>query len=296
MFDFRLKVFHVVAKRLNFTRAAEELFITQPAVSKHIHEIEAYYRTKLFERNGTRIKLTPAGKVLMKYTEQLQNIYRNIDLELGALSKDVRGELRIGASTTVANYFLPGYLASFRQKYPDVNVQLTAQNTEHIENLLSEGRIDAGIVEGQSKRQHIKYTALVKDEIVLCTRTNNPAIRKTQIALSELEKLPLVVREPGSGSLEVIISALKNAGVNFNSLKIEMELENTESIKQYLLHSNAFAFLSVHAVFDRLKSGELKIMDLKGLEIERYFYLITPQGDNNPLLEFFHRHLSSDNL
>lgn len=296
MFDFRLKVFHVVAKRLNFTRAAEELFITQPAVSKHIHEIEAHYKTKLFERNGTRIRLTPAGKLLLEYTEQLNNIYRNIEVELAALSESIRGELRIGASTTVAHYFLPGFLASFRQKYPDVKLSLTAHNTEYIENLLSDGRIDAGIVEGQSKRQHIRYSAVAKDEIVLCTRTDNPAAAQNQVELSELEKLPLVVREPGSGSLEVIVSALRKSGVNFWQLHVEIELENTESIKQYLLNSNAFAFLSVHSIFDRLKSGELKIIDLKGLEIERSFYFITQQGDNNSLPELFYRHLSSDNL
>ncbi len=125
MFDFRLKVFYTVARRLNFTKAAEELFITQPAVTKHIHEIETYYKTQLFHRNGTKIKLTPAGTALLEHAEQLFNIYRNIEFELAAINENVKGSIRIGASTTVAQYVLPKYLASFKQKFPDIKIELT---------------------------------------------------------------------------------------------------------------------------------------------------------------------------
>ncbi len=296
MFDLRLKVFYIVAKRLNFTKAANELFITQPAVSKHIHEIETFYRVKLFERNGTRIKLTQAGILLLKQTENLINIYRNIDFELAALSKNVKGTFKIGASTTVSQYFLPKYLASFKQQFPDVKISLTSNNTEHIENLLTENKIDLGIVEGQSKRKYIKYISFVKDEIVLCTRTANPTIKKTVINLDDLYKLPIVVREPGSGSLEVIAAALKKAGVDFSQLNIDMVLENIASIKSYLLNSNSFAFLSVHAVYKELKAGELKIIDVKKLDIERYFYFITQQGDVHYLQDIFLKHLFSNNF
>ena len=177
MFDFRLKVFHTVAKRLNFTKAAEELFITQPAVSKHIHEVESFYKCKLFERNGTKIKLTVAGATLLNYTESIFSIYREIEFDLAALNESVKGAIKLGASTTVAQYVLPKYLALFRQKFPDIHTELTDGNTEHIENLLTENNIDLGIVEGQSKRQHIKYIPFIKDEIVLCTSTANKTIK-----------------------------------------------------------------------------------------------------------------------
>lgn len=296
MFDFRLKVFYIVARRLNFTKAAEELFITQPAVSKHIHEIEAFYKTKLFDRNGTKIKITQAGSILLKHIEELLNIHRNIDFELSALAKHVKGSLRIGASTTVAHYFLPKYLASFRQQFPDIKVSLTSNNTEAIENLLIENKIDLGLVEGQSKRPHIKYTPFIKDEIVLCTSSNNPMAKKPLITLNELQKLPIILREPGSGSLEVVASALKHVGMNLSQLSKDMELESTESIKAYLLHSGAFAFLSIHAILKELKSGELKVIDIKGLDIARAFYFINQQGDANDLLEIFVKHLSSYNF
>lgn len=296
MSDFRLKVFYTVAKRLNFTKAAEELFISQPAVTKHIQEIESFYKCKLFERNGTKIKLTAAGETLFKHAENILNIYRDIEFDLAALNERVKGAIKIGASTTVAQYVLPQYLALFKKRFPEIHIELTDGNTEHIENLLADNKIDLGIVEGQSRRQNIKYTPFIKDEIVLCTNITNKTIKKQTIGLSELQKLPLVVREQGSGSLEVIISALKNAKVKFSQLNIELILESSESIKSYLLHSNAFAFLSVHSVFKELKNNELKIIDIKDLNIERYFYFIIQQGGSNHLQELFLKFMSRNNL
>ncbi|MNK22111.1 HTH-type transcriptional regulator CysL [compost metagenome] len=295
MFDFRLKVFYIVAKRLNFTRAAEELFITQPAVTKHIQEIEAFYKTRLFDRNGTKIKITQAGNILLKHAEALINIHRNIDFELSTLAKNIKGTLRMGASTTIAQYFLPKYLATFRQQFPDITVSLKSNNTEAIENLLIDNKIDLGLVEGQSKRPHIKYTPFVQDEIVLCTSNTNPMAKKATISLSDLQKLPLVLREPGSGSLEVVAAALKNAGLSLSQLNRDLELESAESIKAYLLNTNAFAFLSIHAILKELKSGELKVVDVKGLDITRVFYFITQQGDTPDLHEIFIKHLASHN-
>lgn len=296
MFDFRLKVFYTVAKRLNFTKAAEELFITQPAVSKHIHEAETYYKCKLFERNGTKIKLTPEGLLLLKHTDELFNIYRNIEYEIAEINQNKKGTLRLGASTTVAQYFLPKYLALFKKKYSDIRLELTTNNTECVENLLTENKIDLGIVEGQSRRHQIKYTPIIKDKLVLCTSSNNKTIKTFNISLSELKKLPLVIREQGSGSLEVIKLALKKAGVSFSQLNIELVLESSESIKSYLINSGSFAFLSNHAITKELKNNELKIIEIKSLNIQRYFYFITPQGDKHHLKDLFVKFILSNNF
>ncbi|WP_118974767.1 LysR substrate-binding domain-containing protein [Taibaiella koreensis] len=293
MFDFRLKVFKVAAQRLSFTRAAEELFISQPAVSKHIHEIESHYKVRLFDRNGTRIGLTPAGRLLSDHVERLSRIYDDIDLEMAALSDDVGGMLRIGASTTVAQYYLPRYLASFKKKFPEVKVTLTVNNTETVEHLLGEGKIDMGIVEGESRRQHITYTSIAKDELVLCCRTGNPFVKKPVIRPEELKSLPFVMREAGSGSLDVVFRALRKNGINPSALTIALELQSTESIKSYLVHSDAFAFLSIHAILRELRENELQIIDIKGIDIDRSFFLVTPHGDVNRLRELFFRHIQS---
>lgn len=296
MFDFRLKVFYTVAKRLNFTKAAEEMFITQPAVTKHIREIENYYKCKLFDRNGTKIKLTAAGINLLNHTEKIIKIHRDIDFDLAAINENVKGTLILGASTTVSRYVLPKYLAIFKQKFPDINIELIDGNTEHIENLLAINKIDIGIVEGQSKRQQIKYNQFLKDEIVLCTSSANKTVNKSIITVNELQKLPLIVREQGSGSLEVVTSELKKMNVKLSQLNIETVLESSESIKTYLLHSNTYAFLSIHSVFRELKSNELKIIDIKDLNIERFFYIIVQQGDTQQLKEYFLRFLQSNNF
>ncbi len=293
MFDFKLKVFYRAAKRLNFTKAAEELFISQPAVTKHIHEIEQFYKVKLFQRNGTKIKLTQAGLILFKHVEELFRIHREIDFDLTALTENIRGTIRLGASTTVAQYILPKYLAKFKQKYPDIKIELATKNTEHIEQLLEEDKIDLGIIEGHSKRQHLKYIPLTKDELVLCTGIDNPLVGMSTITLKNLLQLPVVIREQGSGSLEVIAAALKKAGIKLTQLNVELVLESTESIKNYLLSSNSFAFLSVHSIVKELKNKELRIVDIKDFTAERFFYFITPQGNNSQAQKSFLKFMSS---
>ena len=141
MFDFRLKVFQTVASRLNFTKAAAELYITQPAVTKHIHELEHHFKVKLFERNGSRIKLTPAGEALLSLTEQLFSVYRNLEFEMNHFAQRHKGKLRLGASTTVAQYVLPPVLAAFHKKFSEVQITLITNNTEQVENALKNNEI-----------------------------------------------------------------------------------------------------------------------------------------------------------
>lgn len=287
MFDFRLHVFHTVAIRLNFTKAAEELFITQPAVTKHIQEIEKHFKVKLFERNGTRIKLTAAGETLFQYTKQLFTLYRNLEYDLNSFTQQQTGKLRIGASTTVAQYVLPPVLADFHKKFKDIKVTLTTGNSEHVEQALQQKNIDLGIVEGQSKSQVFKYTEFLKDELVLVANSNHPQAKKSAIKLEELLKIPLLLREPGSGTLEVIAHSLKPLGIKISRLKTEMHLGSTEAIKLYLLNSNAMAFLSVHSILKELQQKEVCIIDVKGLNIERNFYFIRQHGNAESLADLF---------
>lgn len=285
--DFRLQVFQAVAKRLNFTKAAEELFITQPAVTKHIHELEHQFKVKLFDRNGSRIKLTKAGETLLQHTELLFGVYRNLEFEMSNLIHQHNGKLKIGASTTVAQYVLPPVLAEFHKKFPDIKIDLIANNTEVIETALKNKQIDLGIIEGLSKKASIKYTEFIKDEIVLVASTQNTFAKKKHIPTKDLLSIPLLMREPGSGTLEVIAHSLKAFNIKLRDLKIEMQLAGTESIKAYLAHSNCMAFLSRHSIINEIQRNELQIIPVKDLKIERFFYFIQLQGRNNNLPELF---------
>ena len=291
--DFRLKVFYTVALRLNFTKAATELYISQPAVSKHIQELEETYKTKLFERNGSKIALTPAGEILLKHTKNIFEIYREIDFDMSSFSKERQGLLRLGASTTISQYIISPVLARFHQKQKDIKVNLLNGNTEQIENALINKEIEIGIVEGQSKNQSIKYIPFLKDELVLVCNTKNPFVKQNEISLDDLKTMKFVTRERGSGTLEVIEYALKQVDFKITDLQIEMQLGSTESIKSYLLNSDCFAFMSIHAVDKELKNNELIVLDVEKLSIERYFYIITLLGKPDSLSDLFIQNISS---
>ena len=287
MFDFRLKVFHTVAKRLNFTKAAEELCITQPAVSKHIQEIESSFKVRLFERNGSKISLTQAGEILLLYSNQVFELYNRLEFDLHALTESHKGRLRIGASTTIAQYALPPLLADFHKRYKDLHVSLTINNTEQIEQALKNKDIDFGIVEGQAKNTFFKYSEFVRDQIVLVAASDHPLAKAKEMTTEQLLQVPLLLREPGSGTLEVIAHALKPHHIKISDLQCEMQLGSTESIKSYLLHSGCLAFLSVCSISKELKNKELAIIDLKGLDIQRAFRFIQLHGDTEGLPEVF---------
>lgn len=287
MSDFRLQVFYTVAKRLSFTKAAEELFITQPAITKHIREMERQYKVRLFERNGNSILLTDAGNLLLQYAEKIFEIYRDIEFELNGLKRQYKGRLRIGASTTMAQYILPPLLADFHNKFKDVKISLFTENTREIENALTQKEIDLGIIEGKLRNKSFKYTQFLKDEIVLIASANHTKAKKSFLKIEELLKMPLLLREQGSGTLEVLNHALQKAGVRMSQLQVEMRMNSSESIKRYLLNSNCMAFLSIHSVLKELESKTLAVIDVKGLNIERYFYIIHPHGEPNGLCDLF---------
>ena len=291
--DFRLKVFYTVAKRLSFTKAATELFITQPAISKHIQELEEQYKIKLFDRNGSKIALTTAGEILLKHTKNIFEVYREIDFDMSTLINQRSGVLRLGASTTISQYIIPPLLARFHQKLRDVKVSLLNGNTEQIENALLKQEIEIGIVEGQSKNKSIKYTAFLKDELVLVCKSSNALARLDQVTQEDLKKMHFLMREQGSGTREVIGHALKPFKIKVSELKMEMQLGSTESIKSYLMNSDCVAFISIHAIEKELKNNELLILDIKDLIIERYFYVITLQGKTDSLADLFINNISN---
>ncbi|MEN4762770.1 LysR family transcriptional regulator [Chryseobacterium sp. C39-AII1] len=286
MFDYRLKVFHTVASRSSFTKASEELNISQPAVTKHIKEIENQLNTKLFDRKGTSIQLTQSGKILFEYAEKIRNIYRDLEFEINQINQQHKGKLIIGASTTVAQYILPEILAKFNSYYKDIKIELITHNTEIISELLKEGKIDLGIIEGESQSNYFDYQIFKPDEIVLVAKSNHSLANKT-LNLKDLYDLELIFREQGSGSLEFIQNRLKEKGINIENLNIVMQLGSSESIKNYLLHSDTLAFLSISTVLNELKNNQLTIIDIKNFSIERNFRFILPKGEQSELIRLF---------
>lgn len=289
MEDFRLKVFASVAKNQSFTKAANELYISQPAITKHIKLLEDTLGVRLFDRKGNTVLLTPAGTILLRYAHEIFTIYQNIHYELGTLNDQPAGEFRLGASTTIAQYLLSPILASFYEKFPHIKLSLLNGNTEMVENAVLAKEISLGIGEGKRHHSSLKYVDFTSDELVLVTHATSRFANLSSIDLAELMALPLVLRERGSGSLEVIESALRDRQIKLSALPVVMHLGSTESIKSFLENSNSVAFLSVRAVQKEMQRGDLKRININKFQILRKFSFIHLQGQPATISTIFMR-------
>lgn len=278
MDDFRLRVFITAAKTLNFTKCAEQLYISQPAVSKHIGELESRYKVQLFERSGSRLALTEAGRVMLEHAERIADGYRRLQYEMDLFTDRLGGELKVGASTTIAQYVLPQVLARFTARFPEVKVSLASGNSEQVEAALARHDTDLGLVESSARHPGFHYEPFIPDELVLIASTKGRYGRCDQVTLAELQTVPLVLRESGSGTLEVISKYLAAADVRLASLRVVMQLGSTESIKSFVRNSDAMAIVSVASIVDELRSGELRIIDIEGCTIRREFSFCWPEG------------------
>lgn len=291
--DFRLNVFISVARNLNFTRAADELHISQPAISRHIQELESAYGTQLFERSRGKISLTPSGKIFLKHAETIIEGYKALKFEMNLLNGNFTGELRVGASTTIAQYLLPSVLAKFISMYPDIHLSVITGNTKQIEEALEEHNIDIGLIEGNHRKQTLHYIPFKKDELVLITNSRNKTAE--EITLDELTRLPLVLRESGSGTLDVIEETLLAHGKKIDGMNVLFQLGNTESIKLFLENnSSVFAIVSIAAVTKELIRNTLKVVELKDLEFHREFAFVLILGTPNEIQSTFMRFLNNN--
>ena len=274
--DFRLKVFHSVACNLSFTKASRELFISQPAISKHIHELEVQYKTPLFERTGSQIRLTRAGELLFSHTHSLLASYRQLDFEMNLLTNNFLGDLHLGASTTISQYVLPPVLALFIKMFPDIHVSVLNGNSR----------------EGTTRQNTMHYIPFMKDELVVVTHVGSKLAAYDELTLEQLCALPVVLRENGSGTLEVLEGTLAKHQIKLSQLNVLLQLGSTESIKLFLENSDALGILSIRAVTRELMAGRLKVIEIEGFKAERTFSFVEPQGQNSGMEESFMRFAS----
>jgi LysR family transcriptional regulator, transcriptional activator of the cysJI operon len=283
--NFRLRVFRAVAAEMSFRKAAEVLHLSQPAVSQHIHALEEEAGVRLFDRargegHGSQISLTEAGRVLLGYAKSAAATMAEAQRALAALNDEAVGALRLGASTTVAQYVLPRILGAFLRQHPQVKLSLVSGNTEKIVEAVAEERVELGIIEGPAMRRDVKTERLVQDEMVLIVSPNHAWAAKGAGAIrpEELTKVPLLLRERGSGSRRVVERALKKAGLPLRSLKVAMELDSTEAIISGVEAELGVGFVSRCAVSKVLQLGSVKVVEVKGLEIVRDFSFVRLAG------------------
>jgi len=282
--NFRLKVFRTVAEVMSFRKAAEVLHLSQPAVSQQIRALEEEARVRLFDRaggdgHGSQISLTEAGRVLLVYANRAAATMAEAERALAALNHEVTGELRLGASTTVAQYLLPRILGAFLKQYPHVRMSVVSGNTEEIAEAVAEERVALGIIEGPAMRRDVKTEPMAPDELVLIVSPVHAwAQRKGGISAAELGTVPLLLRERGSGSRRVVERALKQAGLPLKSLKVAMELDSTEAIISGVEAELGVGFVSRWAVGKVLRLGSVKVVKVVGLRMVREFSFVHVVG------------------
>ena len=227
-----MQVFYTVAKLLSFTKAAETLHMTQPAVTFQIRQLEEHFNTRLFDRTHNRVSLTETGRAAYKYAEQIFELYAEMESSVKEVTGDLSGVLTIGASTTIAEYVLPTILGGFSSKYPEINLRLNVSNTDGIVSMVENSMIDLGVVEGPVMNKNLQVELYKVDELVLICSLDHKLAQNSSISLSDVIEFPFISREEGSGTREIILSFLGEAGLDKNNLNITMELGSPESIKR----------------------------------------------------------------
>ena len=291
MLSLSHQVFLEVATHLSFSKAAKTLFISQPAISRHIKLLEEQYHFALFERKGNNITLTPIGEKIYLYLQEAREIQRKIDYEISSSKNlhDAEGNLKLGASTTVALYIIPKILSAFHKAMPQINIQLVNRNTENITNALLDKQIDIAIVEVESKLNTLQYEHFTADKVIAVCAATSPIAQKEALSLPDLLTTPVALRENGSGTLSALTRELKNHGLAISQLNTRIRLGGTEALKNFILEDLSLGFLPQKAVTKELIRGELIEIPIEKLNITREFFFMTRKGDGFSLTKNFIR-------
>ena len=266
----QLQVFESVARNLSYSRAAEALHLTQPAVSMQIKQLEENVSLPLFEQMGKRISLTEAGHELHRYSCVISQQLADMEVALDELKGMERGKLNISVVTT-ANYFAPHLLAKFCQRYNGITVSLNVSNREAVLKQLADNVIDLAIMGLPPENQDIASESFMENPLVVIAPPEHPLCESKRIPVKQLAKEIFLVREPGSGTR----SAMERFfAVNKITINKGMETDTTEAIKQAVQAGMGLGIMSQHTAELELETGRLKVLDVQGFPIRRYWHVV----------------------
>ncbi len=276
MADRRLQVFHAVAKHLSFTKAADTLFMTQPAVTFQIKQLEEHLNTRLFDRAQGRISLTPAGVVALEYAERILGLSSELDMRLKEMNGQAAGPLLIGASMTIGEYVLPQLIGKFKAQFPAVMPTLFVGNSEAVQDRVAERSLDLGFIEGDSHLASLLTEVCCEDELQVVCAPSHPLAREPFALPAALTQHPYVNREAGSGTREVIDRYLQKAGVPPEQMNVVVELGSPEALKGLVATGLGFAIMSRVIAAKELQLGQLVQIPLQPRLI-RNFSVVYPK-------------------
>lgn len=287
MADRRIQVFYIVAKQLSFTKAAELLFMTQPAVTFQVKQLEEHFNTRLFERSHGKISLTPAGELVYLYAEKILDLTAEMETRLGEMTGQISGPLLIGASTTIAEYMLPRLLGEFKSRHPQVQAQLTVANSETIENKIAEHALDIGLIESPSHHPNLTTEMCCDDELVVICAPDHEFAKLPFVEPAQVAEQPYVSREVGSGTREVVDAYFKEAGLQPEDLNIVMEMGSREAIKGAVEAGLGIAVVSTSTITKELKLGDLVAVPLKPRLFRPFSLVYAQERFRSKLLQSF---------
>ena len=263
MADRRLQVFHTVARLLSFTKAAETLHMTQPAVTFQVRQLEEHFNTRLFDRTHNRISLTDAGQRVYEYANRIFDLYAELENSVREMTGEISGALTIGASTTIAEYMLPALLGDFRAKYPEVTVHLKVSNTDGVVSMVENNTIDLGVVEAPVSNKNLVVEECRMDQLVAIVPPNHVMASAPAVTIGEMIGHPFICREEGSGTREVIGEYLARHGGECEvGLNIAMELGSPEAVKGAVEAGMGISVVAVATIQKELRLGTLVAIKL----------------------------------
>lgn len=276
MADRRLQVFHAVAKHLSFTKAADALFMTQPAVTFQIRQLEEHFNIRLFDRARGHVALTNAGVMMLDYAERIIALSAELDTRMKELTGQLAGPLLIGASTTIADFLLPQVLGEFKARFPAVLPRLFMANSEAVQARVAERSLDVGFIEGDSHLPSLVSDVCCEDELKVVCAPSHPLAKLQSVTPASLMEHAYLSREAGSGTREVIDHYLQKNGVAPDLLQVVMEVGSPEALKGLVATGLGFAIMSRASLAVETRIGRLVQIALSP-RLKRDFSVVYPK-------------------
>ena len=270
----QLKVFEAVARHRSFTRAAEELFLTQPTVSMQVKQLAKAVGLPLFEQIGKRLYLTAAGRELLATCQEIFEELSRFEVAVADLKGLKQGYLRLAVITT-AKYVIPRLLGPFCQRYPGIDVSLKVTNHEHILERLTDNRDDLYILSQPPSELDVTTYPFLENPLVVLASRHHPLAQKKNIPLKRLAEEPFIMREPGSGTRKAVQKLFDEHGI---SVKVKLDLGSNEAIKQAIAGGLGISVLSRHTLALEGTTSLLTILDVEDFPIQLHWYVVYPSG------------------
>ena len=270
---WRLKIFCKVVEKGSFSKAAEDVLLSQPTVSSHMKDLEEYFGCRLIDRIGRRLVLTGAGELLYSRASKLLAMHDQMVAEMADYQGRVGGRLVVGGSTIPSGYILPGLIGAYRKSYPDVTVLLVVGDTAKIVSNILDGEVELGVVGGRVNESGIVQEGILIDEMKLVVHSSHPWAGRRSVRASELVTQPFIVRERGSGTLEAFEAAIAVKGLKISDFNIVAQIGSTEAVIQGIKNGIGVSVLSSVAVEEYVREGVLAMVSVSDIDLTRMFYL-----------------------